>query len=54
MATTGAAGSISGFVFGAAYGAGHHATVAFRHQGQPRYGRLKGELNEGEIYARAP
>ena len=54
MATPGAAGSIRGFLFGASYGAGHHTAVRVRHQYQPGRCRLKGELNEGEICARAP
>jgi len=43
-----------GLVFGASYGAGHDNAALVRHPYQPEDSRLKGELNEGGICARAP
>ena len=54
MTTPGAASSIAALMFGASYGAGHHNAALVPHRYQPEDSRLKGELNEGEIYARAP
>ena len=54
MATPGVASSIPTLMIGASYGAGHHNAALVRHPYQPEGSRLKGELNEGEIYARAP